>query len=138
VVPIIDQPQWRAGEPEDPGGSNPGDLPSEQSVRDEISREILRIYEESYGRGAGQSQTFLTDGWVTVVLDQLELMPSELFLIENGKHDAVAHVRTQYQHAIQTPLRAAIERATGRRVVGCASTTSVEEPRFAVEIFKLE
>jgi hypothetical protein len=40
--------------------------------------------------------------------------------------------------AIQAPLRAAVGPATGRNVTGFASTTSVEEPRFAVEIFKLD
>jgi uncharacterized protein YbcI len=79
----------------------------------------------------------LVDGWVIVILDALELLPNEEFLIENGKRDDVAHVRTQYQHAIQAPLRAAVERASGRNVIGFASTTSLEEPRFAVEIFKL-
>jgi hypothetical protein len=46
-------------------------------------------------------------------------------------------VRSQYQHAIQASFRAAVERATGRTVAGFASTNSVEEPRFMVEIFKL-
>jgi uncharacterized protein YbcI len=77
------------------------------------------------------------DGWVIVILDQLELLPNEEFLVDNGEHDAVARVRTQYQLAIQAPLRAAVERATGRNVTGFASTTSVDEPRFAAEIFKL-
>jgi hypothetical protein len=47
------------------------------------------------------------------------------------------HVRSQYQHAIQASFRAAVERATGRTVAGFASTNSVEEPRFMVEISKL-
>jgi uncharacterized protein YbcI len=114
-----------------------GSQPSEEEVRDEISREIHQIYEESYGKGAGRCETLLVDGWVIVILDALELLPNEEFLIENGKRDDVAHVRTQYQHAIQAPLRAAVERASGRNVIGFASTTSLEEPRFAVEIFKL-
>jgi uncharacterized protein YbcI len=80
----------------------------------------------------------VSDGWAVVFLDQLELLPNEMFLVDSGKQDSVAQVRTQYQHAIQAPLRAAVERATGRNVIGFASTTSVEEPRFAVEIFKLD
>jgi hypothetical protein len=38
---------------------------------------------------------------------------------------------------IQSSFRAAVERATGRKEVGFTSTTSVEEPRFMAEIFKL-
>jgi uncharacterized protein YbcI len=119
----------------DPG--NTREPPTTREVHDEIAREILRIHEESYGTGAGEVHAIVTDGWVAVILDDLELLPNERFLVESGKHDAVAHVRTQYQHAIQSSFRAAIERATGREVVGYASTTSVEEPRFAGEIFKL-
>jgi uncharacterized protein YbcI len=142
VVPITDRPEGRRGPPEpgpaDPGGSEHRSEPTEQEVREEISREIHEIYEDSYGRGAGTCETFLGDGWVIVVLGQLELLPNEEFLVGNGNRDVVAHVRTQYQHAIQAPLRAAVERATGRSVTGFASATSVEEPRFATEIFKLD
>jgi uncharacterized protein YbcI len=115
-----------------------GERPTEQQVHDEVAREILRIHEESYGTGAGKSEAFVTDEWVIVVLDDLQLLPNEEFLVANGKQDAVAQVRHQYQLAIQTNLRAAVERATGRSVAGFASTNSVEDPRFAVEIFKLE
>jgi uncharacterized protein YbcI len=112
--------------------------PTEQEVRGEISREIKQIYERSHERPIGSASAFVSDGWVIVVLDNVELAPNEQFLVDKGEHDTVAHVRTQYQLAIQAPLRAAVERATGRNVTGFASTTSVEEPRFAVEIFKLD
>lgn len=143
VVAISDRTEDERGsperEPEDPGGGGgPKGYPSEQEVRDEISREIQQIYAESYGRGAGKSYALIGDGWVVVVLDELELLPNEEFLVENGKDDSVAHVRTQYEQAVQAPLRAAIERATGRSVTGFASTTNVHHPRFAVEIFKLD
>jgi len=127
----------RRGLPEDPGPIR-GGPPSGQQVSDEISREILRIHEESYGRGAKNAETHVSDEWVIVVLEDIELAPNEQFLVDNGKRDAVAHVRHQYQFAIQGPFRAAVERATGRKVVGFASTTNVEEPRFMAEIFKLE
>jgi uncharacterized protein YbcI len=115
------------------------EAPSTEEVRDEISREILRIHEESYGNGAGRAHTLVGEDFVIVVLDDLELLPNEKFLVDNGKADTVTQVRTQYQHAIQATFRAAIERATGRTVSGFASTTSInDEPRFAAEIFKLE
>jgi uncharacterized protein YbcI len=106
-------------------------------VRDEVAREILRIHEESYGKGAAHAHAFLGEDYVVVVLDEIELLPNEKFLVEHGKHETVIHVRTQYQRAIQPSFRAAIERATGRTVVGFASTTSMDEPRFVAEIFKL-
>jgi len=143
VVPIADRPEDVEGTggqgPQDPGDPRDArEAPTPKQVRDEIAREILRIHEESYGRGATLANAIMGDGFVIVVLDDLELLPNEQFLVDNGKQDAVAHVRSQYQLAIQSSFRAAIERATGRKVVGFASTTSVEEPRFMAEVFKLE
>jgi uncharacterized protein YbcI len=138
VVSIPDRPEQTRG-PEDPEGTaERREPPSEVEVEDEISREILRIHEESYGKGAETCQVILSKDWVVVLLDELELLPNEKFLVENGKADTVTQVRTHYQHAIRASFQAAVERATGRTVVGFASTTSVvDEPRFAAEIFKL-
>ncbi len=131
----------QAGEtdgPQDPGNADEQrGPPSAQEVSDEVSQEILRIHEESYGKGAGKAHAFVAESFVIVVLDDLELLPNEEFLVEHGHHDTVIQVRTQYQHAIRSSFSAAIERATGRTVVGFASTTSMDEPRFVAEIFKL-
>jgi uncharacterized protein YbcI len=137
VVPIPDRPDDVQGpaDPEGPGERR--DPPSAAEVRDEIAREILRIHEESYGKGAAHTHAFLGEDYVVVVLDDLELLPNEKFLVEHGKHETVVQVRTQYQRAIQASFRAAIERATGRKVIGFASTTSLDEPSFVAEIFKL-
>jgi uncharacterized protein YbcI len=138
VIAIPDRPEETEG-PADPEDAAPQrGPPPEEDVTDEIAREILRIHEESYGKGAGKAHTYLGDDFVVVVLDELELLPNEEFLLENGEHDTVMRVRTQYQHAIQATFRAAIERATGRTVVGFASTTSLDEPRFITEVFRLE
>jgi uncharacterized protein YbcI len=107
-------------------------------VSEAVSEEILRIHRESYGQGAERAHTYVGNGFVVVVLDGLELLPNEKFLIENGKGDAVSEVRTHYQKAIGPSFRAAVERATGRKVVGFASSTSVEDHRFVVETFRLE
>jgi uncharacterized protein YbcI len=138
VVSITDRPEETQG-PEDPEASaEHREPPSEAEVEDEISREILRIHEESYGKGASAAHTYVGSGYVVVVLDDPELLPNERFLLENGDRDTVAQVRTQYQHAIQASFRAAVERATGRRVIGFASTTSFDDHRFVAELFKLE
>ena len=138
MVPDPDRSQGAEG-PQDPG--RPEDArqpPSLDEVRDEVAREILRIYEESYGTGAANAETLVGEDWVIVVLDGLQLLPNEQFLVESGQQDTVMEVRTRYQHAIRSSFSAAIERATGRTVVGFASTTSLEEPRFMAEVFRLE
>jgi uncharacterized protein YbcI len=138
VIAIPDRPEETEGPADPEDAARRREPPSEKDITDEISREILRIHEESYGKGAARSHTYLGEDYVIVVLDDLELLPNEEFLLEHGEHDTVMQVRTQYQQAIQATFRAAIERATGRTVVGFASTTSVNEPRFIAEVFRLE
>jgi uncharacterized protein YbcI len=138
VVPISDRPEDIEGPADPERAEDRLGPPSAEEVQAEISREILRIHEESYGKGAAQAHAFLGEDYVVVVLDDLELLPNEKFLVEHGRHETVVQVRTQYQHAIQATFRAAIERATGHRVIGFASSTSMDEPRFVVETFRLE
>jgi uncharacterized protein YbcI len=111
--------------------------PSVAAMEAEIAREILAIHLDSYGRGADSVRVHLLDDTVVVLLDGLQLQPSEEFLIAQGDADAVITVRRQFQQAIGASFAAVVERATGRRVVGFASQQQVSEPRFAVEIFRL-
>jgi uncharacterized protein YbcI len=138
VVAISDRSE-DVGGPADPGseGERMGP-PSAEEVQEEVCREILRIHEESYGKGATSARAFVAEDYVIVVLDDIELLPNEKFLLEHGKQETVIQVRSQYQQAIQASFRAAIERATGRMVAGFASTTSLDEPGFVAEIFRLE
>jgi uncharacterized protein YbcI len=112
-------------------------LPTQPAVEEEIRRDILAIHRDSYGRSAGDAQAHVMDDTVIVILDDLELLPNEEFLIDHGRSDAVRDVREQFQLAIRPTFTAAVERATGRRVVGFASHAEVDDSPFAVEIFRL-
>jgi uncharacterized protein YbcI len=112
--------------------------PTAEQVADEICRDILAIHRESYGRAVASAKAHVLGDTVIVLLDGLELLPNEEFLISEGHEEIVANVRTQFQKAIEPTFRAAVERATGRRVVGFASHVQLEEPRFMAEIFRLE
>ena len=134
MVPIEDPRDRPEESPGDPG--DPLEPPSEQEVLAELAADILRIHEESYGKGAQNPRAIVEGDWVIVILDGLELLPNEKFMIENGQGDTVKAVRSQYQVAIQSSFRAAVERATGRAVIGFTSATSIEDS-FSAEIFKL-
>jgi uncharacterized protein YbcI len=113
--------------------------PTADQVADEISRDLLAIHRDSYGRAAASAEAHVLGDTVIVLIDGLELMPNEEFLISNGHGEMVGSVRTQFQQAIGPTFCAAVERATGRRVIGFASHVQiVEEPRFMAEIFRLE
>jgi uncharacterized protein YbcI len=124
--------------PTDPDPQNEVAGPSVEQIADEICRDLLAIHRDSYGRAAASAQAHVLDDTVIVIIDGLELLPNEEFLISQGHTDTVGNVRTQFQKAIESTFRAAVERATGRRVIGFVSHVQVEEPRFMAEIFRLE
>jgi uncharacterized protein YbcI len=130
----------QSDEPQDPHPRRSGDPapPTAGEVTDEIAGSLHRIYEESYGRGAEHASATVLGDFIIVVLDGLELLPNEEIVLQSGQPDAVSQARHQFEGAIQATFRAAVERATGRKVIGFESTTSLEEPRFMVEIFRLE
>jgi uncharacterized protein YbcI len=101
-----------------------------------LAEEMQRIHKEAYGVTAATARVKILDDAIVVFLDDLELMPHEEFLIDAGKGDAVVEVRRQFQSAIAPTFRAAVERTTGRRVVGFVSATELD-PNYAVEVFRL-
>jgi uncharacterized protein YbcI len=101
-----------------------------------LGAELLQIHQESYGATAREVRVHVLEDAVVCFLDGLQLMPSEQFLIEAGRSEAVIEVRSQYQQAIKPTFCAAVERATGRRVVSFISATKLS-PTYAVEIFRL-
>lgn len=111
-----------------------------QVARHDVERaladELLAIHVDNYGKGAGSVKALISEDLIVVMLDDLELQRSEEFLIESGQGRGVIEVRGQFQQAIQTSYRAAVERATGRRVTSFASVTKLD-PNYAVEIFRL-
>src|SRR5947209_20591972 len=86
-------------------------------VEQDLADELLRLHQESYGKGAGSSRVHYLEDTIVALLDDVELLPNEEFLIGAGQGDAVVEVRSRYQQAIETTFRAAVERATGRRVL---------------------
>jgi uncharacterized protein YbcI len=130
--------QARARGPADPDPpSRRRSGPTETQIADEICRDIVDIHRDSYGRAAESPKAHVLGDLVVVVLEGLELLPNEEFMIGNGQGDAVTALRRNFQRAIEPTFRAAVERATGRSVIGFASHVQVNEDPFAVEIFRL-
>lgn len=107
-----------------------------QQAESALGDELMRIHQESYGKGAESARIYIHDDVVFALLDRIELLPNEEFLIDAGQASAVTEVRGRYQQAIETSFRAAVERHTGRRVISFASTTALD-PNYVVEIFRL-
>jgi uncharacterized protein YbcI len=105
-------------------------------AREQIATEVLQVHRESYGTGAGNVSVYIVDDTVFVTLDDLELTPLEMTLLEGDHAESVERTRSDFQAAIGSTFCAIIERATGRRVTSFLSTTSVPS-RYSVEIFRL-
>jgi uncharacterized protein YbcI len=135
----LEGPKHKPGPPDPDPRRDETVAPSPDAVAGGIVRDIRAIQRDSYGRAAQDVKAHLVDDTVIVILDDLELLPNEKFMIEQGMADPVRRLRDSFQKAIEPTFRAAVERATGRRVIGFSSHSQVdEEPRFAVEVFRLE
>jgi hypothetical protein len=102
-----------------------------------LAEELLQIHIQSYGRGAASARVYCHDDLVVALLDDLQLLPNEEFLIANGQQEGVVELRGRFQQAIETTFRAAVERVTGRVTTSFASITRLGNPNYAVEVFRL-
>lgn len=108
----------------------------QQGARQQIAAEILEVHENSYGVGAEKAVVHFLEDLVMVWIDQIELSIAERTLIDGGHSESVLRTRAAFQEAIKPTFIAIVERATGRRVAGFLSTTSLTE-MCSVELFRL-
>lgn len=104
--------------------------------RTQIATEILRVHVSSYGTGAEDVVVHILEDIVLVLIDGLELSLVERTLIDGGDSATVLRTRAAFQEAIEPTFSQIVERATGRRVAGFLSTTSLD-PLCSVELFRL-
>ena len=110
-------------------------LPTRKQAEDEISAELIRVHEESFGAGVTNVESHVINNAVLVILD-VELTEAERTLLEAGKFDAVTRIREDFQDVVGAIFIAVVERATGRRVENWVSKMSVD-PVYSVEVFRL-
>jgi uncharacterized protein YbcI len=120
----LGRPEDRLPEPEGP-------------LLEEISRRIVQLYKESYGKGPTRARTYWHDDVITVVV-RGGFTPDERTLREAGRGEAVLEHRVQFHQAMRTRFRQEVEQLTGRTVIGVMSGVQVEEPEMAAQVFVLE
>jgi uncharacterized protein YbcI len=112
--------------------------PSYAQIAENVADQLAQIHRKAYGAGAERVLSHLMDDTLIVLLDGLYLLPSEEFLVSKEEPESVLKVRSEFQKAIEPTFRAAVERATGRRVLSFTSHTVLENgARYSVEIFRL-
>jgi uncharacterized protein YbcI len=107
-----------------------------ESLRMAISNGLVRIKKELYGKGPTKAKTYINDNYVFTVLEG-GLTRNEETLLAAGEHRLVRDYRLRFQEAVANEIRAVVEEATGRKVVGYHSQI-VFEPERAFEIFVLD
>jgi uncharacterized protein YbcI len=105
------------------------------SVRAEISNAMVGLKKNFYGKGPTKAKTFLNDNYVFCVMEG-GLTRNEETLIERGHQDLVRTYRLRFQEAMEDPTVEAVQRITGRSVIGYHSQI-VFNPERAFEIFVL-
>ena len=102
----------------------------------QISRSIVRLHAQHYGRGPTKAKTFLRSELAVCVLEEV-FTPAEHTLIEHGSADQVMATRSAFQTAIADRFIEVVEEATGRKVRAFLSQVHVAE-NIACEIFLFE
>jgi uncharacterized protein YbcI len=115
------------GDPSDP----------QYSLKAAISREIVRLYKEQFGRGPTRSRTEFAGPDIVIVTLEDSFTPAERRLAEMGQVDRLRDMRTYFQHATEGEFCEAVERLLGRKVRGFTSGVDVARD-ISSETFYLE
>src|ERR671911_2384091 len=104
-------------------------------VRAAISKEIVRLQAEYYGKGPTRAKTYIMDDVVVVVLEE-SFTRAEKTLAERGEREAIQHIRRRFQQQMADSFIGIVEQATGRRVRAFLSETDIDQD-VSVETFLL-
>lgn len=102
----------------------------------EISRGVVRIYAELYGRGPTQVRTYVEQDYVLSVLDESFTL-AERTLISAGNPQQVTDTRRAFQDAVHDEFVTVVEGATARKVRAFISQVHVPT-ETAAELFLFE
>ena len=112
-----------------------GDRSSLGEMRATISKEIVRLQAEYYGKGPTRAKTYIVEDLVVVVLEET-FTRAEKTLAERGEREAIEQVRRRFQQQMAERFTNVVEQATGRKVRVFMSETNVEHD-VSVEMFLL-
>lgn len=102
----------------------------------EISKQLVGLHRESYGRGADRAKTIIQDDYVVTFLDGIFTV-LERRLVDAGRFQHVRETRAAFQELMRDTFTEVVERATGRTVIAFFSEIHAH-PDMAVEAFVLE
>jgi uncharacterized protein YbcI len=107
------------------------------SVRAEISREMVRLYKEQFGRGPTKARTEFAGPDIVICTLEDSFTPAERRLAEMEEHQRLRDTRLYFQHATKAEFIGIIERIMNRKVRAFNSSIDTHSD-VAVEVFHLE
>lgn len=102
-----------------------------------ISREMVRLYKEQFGRGPTKAKTSFAGSDTIVCTLENSFTPAERKLSEMGEHQRLRDTRLYFQYATEDDFRSVIERILGRKVRAFNSSVDTQTD-VSVEVFHLE
>ena len=102
-----------------------------------ISREMVRLYKDQFGRGPTRTRTYWCgDDMISTVLYDT-LTPAETNLLKLGEHQRLRDMRMFFQYATVRGFCEPVERITGRRVKAFISGMDTGDEGVCMETFIL-
>jgi uncharacterized protein YbcI len=114
-----------------------GDRQAFESLRAEISREMVRLYKELFGRGPTKARTEFAGPDIVICSLENTFTPAERSLVELGEQQRLRDTRMYFQAASADKFTEVIERLTGRKVRGFVSGLDADVD-ICSEVFYLE
>ena len=100
-----------------------------------ISRRIVHLLKEYYGKGPTKAKAYISEDIVAVVLEET-FTKAERTLVARGEIEAIQQIRRRFQQAMAAEFKSIVEQATGRVVRAFLSETNLEAD-VSVEFFLL-
>jgi uncharacterized protein YbcI len=107
------------------------------SVHAEISRAMVRLYKDRFGRGPTKARTDFAGPDVLLCTLEDSLTPAERSLAAMGEHQRLRDTRLFFQHASEDEFCGVVERILGRKVRAFISGIDTGQDTSA-ELFYLE
>jgi uncharacterized protein YbcI len=103
-------------------------LPTRGQLERTLSQRIQAFYRTQLGHQPSRVQCYITDGKVTIVIEDSITKPEQL-LMENGQEQLAEKVRNDLDKALHPQLSALIEEIVGIKVVDMFSDATFDTGR---------
>jgi uncharacterized protein YbcI len=122
----LTEPDWLAGLQVEAGSQ----------LRAALANAMVGLKKHFYGKGPEKARAYVEDQYVFVVLEG-GLTRNEQTMVDRGEARTVREFRLRFQEVMGATTCTAVERLTGRTVVGYHSQLTFEPPT-GFEIFRLD